>query len=140
MEYNKPIFAALFLLAAGALAEAAPVVSLAQSKADAYLFALGQIESAGNDHAKGRAGEISRYQALKRVWREATEAPYSSATNPAVAERVVLCIIWNRLGKDINDIKPGEFAKAWHCPNAKRLNKEQRDYIKRFKNLCKKQN
>ena len=107
------------------------------SKRDIYLFALGQIESAGNDFAKGRRGEVGRYQCLKKVWHEATSAPTSMATNEPLSARVVLCVIWNRTGKDLNDISPKEFAKAWHCPNARRLNAEQKDYIKRLSNVVK---
>ena len=101
-----------------------------------YLESLGQIESADNDRAKGSHGEISRYQCLKSVWREATSAPYGKAVDKKFAEQVVLCIVWNRTGEDINKLTPSQFAREWHCPNAKRLNREQRDYVNRFKNLC----
>jgi len=107
-------------------------------RAAGYLAALGQLESGNNDFAKGRANEISRYQCLPRVWREATALPYSAATNPETAKTVVRCIIWNRTGFDLPELTPRQVAVAWHCPNAKHLNREQRDYVTRFENLLKK--
>ena len=140
MEFKTLIFVA-FISAASISAQSSTAVSPSRTKADVYLYALGQIESGGNDNAKGRAGEIGRYQCLKSVWREATAAPYHMAANKEVSDRVVLCIIWNRLGKDINEITPREFALGWHCP-AKlhgKLNKERRDYVRRFENIVRKE-
>lgn len=36
------------------------------------LAALGQIESDNNDHATGKAGEVSRYQIMRDIWDEET--------------------------------------------------------------------
>src|SRR5258708_1137116 len=47
--------------------------------------ALSRLESGNQDLARGKSGEISRYQILKSVWRGGTKLPYSSATNCDVA-------------------------------------------------------
>ena len=101
-----------------------------------YLWALGQLESGNNDRAQGKAGEVSRFQCLASVWRAATAQPLAAATNAVLAERVLRTVIWNRTGKSLSELTPADFARAWHCPNAKHLNREQRDYVKRFENLC----
>lgn len=100
-----------------------------------YLWALGQIESGNNDFAVGTHGERSRFQCMPDVWRKATTQPLSAATDAKVASVVTLAIIRARTGKDPAELTPEQFSKAWHCPGARRLNREQRDYIKRFKNL-----
>lgn len=120
---------------------AAGVGVTAMSRCDTnYLSALGQLESGNNDWARGKAGEVSRFQCLKSVWREATLQPLAAATNAATAERVVLAVIWNRTGQAPADLTPSDFARAWHCPNARKLNREQRDYVRRFENLCNQNN
>lgn len=103
-----------------------------------YLWALAQIESGGNDYAHGRHGEVSRYQCMKRTWRLATAQPYSAATNAQIAATVTLAVIRARTGQDPATLTPEAFALAWHCPNAKHLNAEQRDYVDRFTNLVRK--
>jgi hypothetical protein len=108
------------------------------TKADAFLFALGELESGNNDFAQGKAGEISRYQCLKSVWREATALPFFCATNPLIAADVVRSVIWQRTAKDIADLTPKQFAVAWHCPNAKHLNREQRGYVRKFQSALNK--
>lgn len=146
MTKTLSIFAALLFIAAGASADIKPdgiltaqrgsVALPSRTKADAYLFALGQIESGENDFANGRHGEISRFQCLKSVWRKATAQPYASATNPAIAAAVVIAVIHARTGVQASELTPEAFARAWHCPAAKHLNREQRDYVNRFINLC----
>ena len=103
-----------------------------------YLWALGEIESGGNDYAHGRHGEVSRYQCMKRVWRNATAQMYSAATNAQIAAAVTLSVIRARTSQDPATLTPEAFALAWHCPNAKHLNAEQRDYVARFTNLVRK--
>ena len=106
--------------------------------ANKMLWALAQIESGGNDYAHGRHGEVSRYQCMKRVWRNATAQPYSAATNAQIAATVTLAVIRARTGQDPATLTPAAFALAWHCPNSKHLNAEQRDYVDRFTNLVRK--
>lgn len=50
------------------------------------LAALSMIETGDNDRAVGRAGEISRYQILKREWRSVTNS--TRYTDPATARAV----------------------------------------------------
>jgi hypothetical protein len=100
-----------------------------------YLHALGEIESGGDDFAIGRHGEVGRFQCLPAVWRKATGRPLADAVNPAIALVVTLGIIRARTGRDPSDLTPEQFCRAWHCPSAKRLNREQRDYVNRFLNL-----
>ncbi len=53
--------------------------------------ALSQIESNNDDHAKGRAGEISRYQILPSVWREHTSSRnyHNGSVAWTVAQRII---------------------------------------------------
>ena len=104
--------------------------------ASIYLSALSQLESGNNDFAHGRHGEISRFQCLKAVWRNATAQPYAAATNAAIAATVTLAVIRARTGCDPSELTPAAFARAWHCPSANHLNHEQTDYVTRFINLC----
>jgi hypothetical protein len=114
-----------------------------RTKADAYLSALSQIESGDNDHAHGRAGEVGRFQCLRSVWVTASRPltasgpsfPISQATNPIIAAAVAVAVIERRTGKHLDQLTPEQVARAWHCPNARHLNREQRDYVKRFQNL-----
>src|SRR5438105_3434958 len=50
------------------------------------LEAISMIETGNNDRARGRAGEISRYQLLPWVWRGYTTS--QAYQDPAVAARV----------------------------------------------------
>ena len=100
-----------------------------------FLSALSELESGNNDFAKGRAHEVGRYQCLPSVWRNATALPLTAATNQTTAATETLSIIRSRTGKDASELTPSQFAIAWHCPNARRLNREQRDYVTRFENL-----
>ena len=104
-----------------------------------YLTALSDLESGGNDFKRGRAGELGRYQCLKSVWKiEGGNLKPEMATNPITAAAVTVKVIRGRTGKEIYDLTPEQFARAWHCPSAKRLNREQRDYVERFCNLTRK--
>ena len=145
LKQTKTLVAAALLMAAWSNAgtvtssiksavRTAPVAAK-PAKATLYLSALSMIESGDNDKARGRMGEISRYQCMKHVWKEATFYPYTAATNAALAATVVICTVWNRTGKSVEELTPQEFAVAWHCPSTKRLNREQRDYVDRFSNL-----
>ena len=105
------------------------------------LWALSQIESGGNDMAHGSHLERGRWQCTPAVWCEATNAPFSQATNPATASEVVLRVVAARTGKDAASVTPERFALAWHAPAKIRGGKptaEQRDYVQRFVNLVNK--
>ena len=163
MNHSLSILAVLFFLTASASADIKRLLMAKPTKADAstfatvtdpkrepgasavsgltvrrFLSALSELESGNNDLAKGRAHEISRFQCLPSVWRNATALPFTAATNAETAATVTLAIIRNRTGKDASELTPRQFATAWHCPNAKHPNAEQRDYIRRFENLVSK--
>ena len=134
---------AAVLIAANAFAglgdkglHAPSVRSAAYPNSAKYLWALGELESGNDDKAHGRRGERGRFQPMEYVWNNATAQPFSAATNPAIAATVTLAIIRARTGRDPAELTPERFGKAWHCPNAMHLNREQRDYIQRFKNLA----
>lgn len=99
--------------------------------------ALAMIESGECDTASGRAGEIGRWQMLKRVWRENTSLPYSSATNPFTALAVAKQEQAKRLhGRIVGD---REWFLTWHCPaHVKNPNVSERDYATRGCNMLKK--
>jgi hypothetical protein len=53
--------------------------------------ALSMVESGDNDYAVGRAGEISRYQVLKKEWQSVTNSrAYSQPQTAAAVARVLL--------------------------------------------------
>ena len=113
-----------------------------QTKAEAYLWALGELESGNNDQAQGKAGEVGRYQCLKLVLVCAggvQKSEFRSLTNAATAAAITLRIIRQRTAKAIADLSPEQFAVAWHCParlRGGRWTAEQRDYVKRFETLA----
>lgn len=61
------------------------------------LAALSEVESGNNDHARGRAGEVSRYQITPAVWTEYSREPISQATNRWTAELVAYRILEVRI-------------------------------------------
>jgi hypothetical protein len=140
-RFARPTFRAVIPECSGAVGDAA-VSSLQhyQMASAKYFQALGELESGNNDQAKGKSGEIGRFQCLKSVWHANTTASIQSATNTIVAQQVAYHILWNRAGQDPFTLTPKQFALAWHCPNAKHLNAEQRNYASRFENLCNNQN
>ena len=99
--------------------------------------ALAMIESGECDTASGRAGEIGRWQMLKRVWRENTSLPYSSATNPFTALAVAKQEQAKRLcSRTVTD---REWFLMWHCSaHVKNPNVSERDYATRGCNMLKK--
>ena len=107
--------------------------------------ALGMIESGNNDRAVGRAGEISRYQIKKNVWRK-----YSSSSRYAdkdhawqVAEQV-FSIRAREFQRSINRAPdPFELYVLWNAPGQfqasgykrNRISKVVAERAKRFANL-----
>ena len=98
--------------------------------------ALALVESGACDDCKGRAGEISRYQMLKRVWRENTSLPFSAATNPFTALNVAKQEMARRLrGRSMSD---RDWFLTWHCPaHVWHPNIEERAYADRCENTLK---
>ena len=121
-----------------AIIAAVLIAATAFAGPEKYLWALGEIESGNNDLAHGSHGEFGRYQCVKAVGRNDTGWPFSDATNATIAANVTLAIIRARTGQNPLELTPAQFAKAWHFPSSKNLNREQRDYVERFTNLTNK--
>jgi hypothetical protein len=131
------IFAAILFLAVSVSAEIKPASAETspRTKADTYLFALGSVETGNNDMARNGTG--GRFQFTRHEWVKFTKLPYSSATNPVTARNVVIDLVEHYTHTNVEAVTPEQFARAFHCPFAKQLNREQADYVQRFENLCK---
>ena len=86
---------------------------------DAKLRAISQIESNDNDKAKGRHGEISRYQLKRAVWKQHFPSEKDSRHIPAEARRCAkahLCWLELRLClvKHTKDPNPRDVYAAWN--------------------------
>jgi hypothetical protein len=103
--------------------------------------ALAMVESGDNDFARGEHREVSRYQILPRVWRSATDLPFSAATNPLTARAVAGIVItkrWNWFVARYNR-KPTlfEWYYLWNCPRqVMHPSCVERERAQRFVNLC----
>jgi len=105
------------------------------------LSALSMIESGNNDRMIGRAGEISRYQILKREWRTVTNSV--RFTDPRVAEAVTRKLVEKRVtafqsiyGRNPTDF---EFYGLWNAPAQiyrGRVSPVVAERCRRFANLC----
>jgi hypothetical protein len=90
-----------------------------QQDFDAKLRAISQIESNDNDKAKGRHGEISRYQLKRAVWKQHFPSEKDSRHIPAEARRCAkahLCWLELRLCliKHTKDPNPRDVYAAWN--------------------------
>jgi len=135
MTRSLAIFAAvLFTAAVAAASDIKPELLIRTKGVAAELWALGELESGNCDRCRGQHAEVSRYQCLPSVWRT-TSIPIRWATNPSDASMVVWAVIFQRTKCNPAQLTPERFARAWHCPGARHLNREQRDYVARFCNL-----
>lgn len=84
--------------------------------------AIAMVESGIDDRAKGRYGEISRYQILPATWDVYSTLPKSQAVDPAMATEVAFSIsmgiqqYWIRryqYGKYV-ELQPKYFYVMWH--------------------------
>ncbi len=105
------------------------------------LSALSQIESADNDRAVGKAGEISRYQVLKNEWRSVT--PSTDYRDPSTAKQVAQVLLQRRVARfeQIYKRPPTdfEFYALWNAPAQvynRRISPTVADRARRFSNLC----
>ncbi len=105
------------------------------------LAALSMIESGNNDRMVGRAGEISRYQILKREWRSVTNS--SQFTDRRVAEAVTHRLIQKRVAtfESIYRRSPTdyEFYGLWNAPAQVyrgRVSPVVAERCRRYVNLC----
>jgi hypothetical protein len=115
----------------------------------AIRHALGQIESGNNDHARGRAGEVSRYQILPVVWRAEARSGRRAGdpTNEADAWLVTRSILARRMAAfrashTGRAPSPREIYALWNSPaqaaleaKGKRLPAVLRARCERFANL-----
>jgi hypothetical protein len=90
-----------------------------QQDFDAKLRAISQIESNDNDKAKGRNGELSRYQLKRSVWRQHFPSEKDSRHIPKEARRCAkahLCWLELRLclAQRKNTPDPRDVYAAWN--------------------------
>jgi hypothetical protein len=86
---------------------------------DAKLRAISQIESNDNDKAKGRHGELSRYQLKRAVWKQHFPSEKDQRHIPSAARRCAkahLCWLELRLclAKQTKDPNPRDVYAAWN--------------------------
>ena len=86
---------------------------------DAKLRAISQIESNDNEKAKGRHGEISRYQLKRAVWKQHFPSEKDQRHIPSAARRCAkahLCWLELRLclAKQTKDPNPRDVYAAWN--------------------------
>jgi hypothetical protein len=109
------------------------LIGISTARGMPRIEALSQIESGDNDLAHGHAGEISRFQLLKSVWRAHTDLPYSAATNGITAMEVAMKIIQERTDNFIaqhgRTPTDAEWYKMWNPRCSKAT-------AQRFQNLC----
>ncbi len=121
-----------------------PVLAATAMDRDALrMTALAAIESGGNDHAVGRAGEVSRYQIKPLEWWRVSTTPLSQATEPAAALTVTRRILDNRCAAFAARFHRAptdfEFYVLWNAPNQLLLGNGPtavvRERAERFANL-----
>lgn len=86
---------------------------------DAKLRALSQIESNDNDSAKGRHGELSRYQLKRSVWKQHFPAEKDQRHVPSAARRCArahLCWLELKLclAQRTNNPDPKDIYAVWN--------------------------
>ena len=108
-----------------------------------HLAALSQIESGDNDHARGAAGEVSRYQITPQLWEcELWGKPFSLC-HPEKDEiaREVATSVWYRAVSAFRlvqhrDPTLPEMYLLWHRPGRVLApHPKELDRAKRFENL-----
>ena len=104
--------------------------------------ALSLVESGNRDTARGRDGEVSRWQILKREWRRATVLPVSAATNTVAARVVCESVMDERVLRfELNHQRQPndrEWVYLWHCPaHVDHSRKDEREYADRFESAVK---
>ncbi len=104
------------------------------------LAALSMIETGNNDRMVGRAGEISRYQILKREWRSVTSS--TRYTDPETAKAVTLVLLERRVQafQATYNRQPTnfEFYALWNAPGQvlnRRVSRVVAERCQRYSNL-----
>ena len=108
----------ILMIGLSILATETTLVAL-QQDFDAKLRAISQIESNDNDKAKGRHGEISRYQLKRSVWKQHFPSEKDRRHIPAEARRCAkahLCWLELRLclAQRVNNPQPRDVYAAWN--------------------------
>lgn len=105
------------------------------------LAALSMLESGDNDRAIGRAGEVSRYQILRREWRSVTNS--AAYTDSETARQVAVKIMEKRIERfqAVYNRPPNDFEYygLWNAPAQileGRVSPVVAERCKRFVNLC----
>jgi len=109
----KPLMLGLTLLATETT-----LIAL-QQDFDAKLRAISQIESNDNDKAKGRHGELSRYQIKRSVWKQHFPSEKDARHIPTEARRCAkahLCWLELRLclAQRVKNPQPRDVYAAWN--------------------------
>jgi hypothetical protein len=114
-----------------------PMISFGMDR----LGALSMIETGDNDRMVGRAGEISRYQILKREWRSVTNS--TRYTDPVTAKAVTEQLLEKRIQKFRTTFHRSpthfEFYALWNAPAQVlegRVSKTVAERCRRYANLC----
>jgi hypothetical protein len=105
------------------------------------MAALSMIETGNNDRMVGRAGEISRYQVLKREWHSVTNSYHYSdpATAKAVSERLLARRVAAFRKVYHRDPTNFEFYALWNAPGQvlnSRVSRRVAERCQRYANLC----
>jgi len=108
----------ILMIGLSILATETTLVAL-QQDFNAKLRALSTIESNDNDKAKGRHGEISRYQLKRSVWKQHFPSEKDRRHIPAEARRCAkahLCWLELRLclAQRVNNPQPRDVYAAWN--------------------------
>jgi hypothetical protein len=97
---------------------AAPLLASAQAATARQLRALSLLESGNHDHARGKRGEISRYQIAPKVWAHYTTS--RKYTHPGVARTVAERILREREAAFRKAVRrsptDAELFLLWSCP------------------------
>lgn len=114
-----------------------PMISFGMDR----LGALSMIETGDNDRMVGRAGEISRYQILKREWRSVTNSV--RYTDPVTAKAVTEQLLQRRVEKFRLTYRRNptnfEFYALWNAPTQAlqgRISRTVAERCQRYANLC----
>jgi len=105
------------------------------------LAALSMIETGNNDRMVGAAGEISRYQILKKVWHSVTNS--TRYTDPVTARAVTVQLLDRRVqsfrATYHRDPTNTEFYGLWNAPGqvlGRRVSRTVAERCRRYSNLC----
>ena len=113
-----------------------------------WLAALSQVESGDNQHAVGKAGELSKFQITEGAWKDHCRCAFTHARDEELAEIIALKIRhanWARLKQALKrEPTPAEEYTSWNIGlkgfsrygySIRRVPKVYRERAERFENL-----